>query len=1164
LKKIIFILLISTLLFSSTKSVSIQLDWKHQFEYAGFYVAIQNGYYKDIGLEVELKEFHDKINISDDIVNGNSTFGVSSSSLILSKLQNKPITLLASYFKQNVLALITSEQISSLKDLKNKKIMATPYEIKNSSLGVMMKENGLHENDYTLVNHEFNIEKFANGEVDAMSIFLTNQTYDLNKRNIHYNILNPSDYGIYSYDLELFTSVDFAKNNKKLVKDFILATNKGWKYAFNHKEEIVDLIYNKYTTRKSKEALLYEANKTQELFKTNIFSIGSVVPELVELNALIYGKLGLIKKDNNLKILLSDYIFDNNTNNNIDNHTLNLTQEEKKFISKNKIIKIANEMDWAPFDFNEFGKATGLSIEYIKLIFDKAGLKYKFISGNTWPEILKLFQEKKIDVLPAFYKSDDRKKYTLFTNPYYQGTLSVYTLNQDNGINSISDLSNKKIGIEMSDASIEIVKEHLKDSNIVEISATKKLFEQLMLKKVDAIICNQLLFQHYMKDKNKSDFKLLKYIELDANEAKGISLHIGVRKDLNILHNIIQKSINSLDINELNKLEKQWIGYEKENKTLSKKEKDYLKSKKKITLCIDPAWMPFEEFEDSKHIGLTADYFKIFQNNLDIPIEVKRTHTWSESLKLAKNRECDLLSLAMQTPDRSKYMNFTSPYLNIPLILSTKNDVPFISDFHHLKDEKLGIPTGYAFSEILKQKYPNLNIVEVKNVKEGLEQVREDKLFGYIGTLASVGYLLQKEFVGELKIAGKFDEIWALGVAVRNDDPILLDIFQKLVTNIKPQEHRNILNKWISIKYEEGTNYTLVYQTVAIAIVVLLIILFWNRKLKILNNKLSIARINAEEATQTKANFLANMSHEIRTPMNSIVSMAYLIKESKLNDTQKKYIQTIQSSSQNLLKLLNDILDYSKIEVKKLKLNEDNFSLINTLDNIYNILNIKAQEKNLKFNIIYDKDTINELYGDEQRLSQVLINLLSNAIKFTDNGKVELSVEKLENSKFRFCVSDTGIGLSKEELDIVFLSFIQVDSSSTRKYSGTGLGLSISKELVELMDGKIWVESKKGQGSKFLFEITLRDTRNTDRNKNTLKKVDKAIHKTKINEQDTTSLFKRLNKAVSSRRPKLCEPIIEEIELNNLSKDDKILFEDVKQLIHRYKFNEAKELLNGR
>jgi len=281
--RLLLLLFLPFFLFASMQKVSVQLEWKHQFEFAGFYAALEQGYYKDVGLEVEIKEFSSGINITNDILNNKSTFGVSSSSAILEKLKGKPIVLIASYFKQNALAMVTSKNIKNLSELKNKKVMALEHELNNTSLGVMLKENKLKNNDYTIVKHDFNAEKFINGEVDAMSVFISNELFQIQKANIEYNLYLPSDFGIYSYDLELFTSEKTAKQSPQIVDNFVKATNKGWKYAFAHKNETIDLIYEKYTKRKSKKALLFEANSTEKLFKTNTFKIGSIVPELKQI-----------------------------------------------------------------------------------------------------------------------------------------------------------------------------------------------------------------------------------------------------------------------------------------------------------------------------------------------------------------------------------------------------------------------------------------------------------------------------------------------------------------------------------------------------------------------------------------------------------------------------------------------------------------------------------------------------------------------------------------------------------------------------------------------------------------------------------------------------------------------------------------------------------------
>ncbi|MCK9336589.1 MAG: ABC transporter substrate-binding protein [Arcobacteraceae bacterium] len=616
---LVIIVFFNFLFSNSQKQITVQLNWKYQFEFAGYIAAIEKGFYKEAGLDVVLKEYDNNVDVIGDVLSSNVDLGVYSSSLVEMGSKNPDLVLLANYFKRSALVIVSNQHIMTPTDLIGTKLMAGGFEIENSTLSILFKKFGIAKKDMELIPHTFKIDEFVAGEVDAMTAFVSNQLYFLQQKNISYNIIDPTNYGIFGFEHNLFSNKKFALKNQENIKKFIEATNLGWDYALNNPLEISQLIYQKYSKLKPIDALMFEANQIKKLMMPNIYPLGSID-----------------------QIALEKYVND---------------------------LKVENLID--------------------------------------------------------------------------------------------SDFDVKEI-----------------------------LFNYIITK--EALFNNEQL--------------------------------------------------------------------------------EYLKQKKSITMCVDPAWMPYEKLEKGKHIGLAHEYFELFRSKLDIPIEVVQTTTWDESLQKAKTRECDILSLAVSTPQRREYMNFTKPYISYPLVIVTAMDKLFVTDVESIiTQEKIGVVKGYAPYDIYSKKFPNHKMVQVDNLKVGLEMVRRGELYGFIDTLPTAGYEIQRNYMNELKIAGKFEDMWQLGIGVRNDDIVLLGIFNKLIDSISTEDAMAISNKWFAVVYEEKVDFKNFWQILGLIFVVMILLLYRQMQLKSYNTILNKQQLELQIAKEEVEKSLNTFKSLIDSTMESII-----------------------------------------------------------------------------------------------------------------------------------------------------------------------------------------------------------------------------------------------------------------------------------------------------
>ena len=527
--------------------------------------------------------------------------------------------------------------------------------------------------------------------------------------------------------------------------------------------------------------------------------------------------------------------------------SLTFTKEEKDYIKSNPIVKIAMMPDFTPFSYYIKNTPVGFEHDLLKIISEKTNLKFeKHI--DKWTTIYNAFRNKEVDIISSISYKKFREPFTTFTSSYYDIPIMIFVRDDFGEYKGIKSLENKKIGVLKDVFYIEELK-NINITNLVFYDNYDDLTKDLVFGKIDALIQNLTNINYLIKKNVYTNLKLASELVL-PNTTKE-DLRFGVQPEKPILSSILQKALNSITQKEKENLVNKWIDSIKEyagrNIELSEEEINYLDTHL-IKYCINPSGLPFEGVKEGyKHTGMSADYYTLFEKILSAKFQLVQTKNWNESISYIKQGKCDMLALGMETAERKEYLNFTSSYLEVPLVVATRVNVPFINQILDLEGEKIGIIKGDAFVKILREKYPSLNIIEVDDIYDGLDKVKNTQLFAFIDTLASIGYEFQTKYFGELKIAGKISENLKLSIAVVKDDPILLDILQKTVNSISNETHREIFMKWIPIKYEKNVDYSLAWEISAGAMFLILITVYWNRKIIKTNELLKKAKEDIEE-----------------------------------------------------------------------------------------------------------------------------------------------------------------------------------------------------------------------------------------------------------------------------------------------------------------------------
>jgi PAS domain S-box-containing protein len=760
---------------------------------------------------------------------------------------------------------------------------------------------------------------------------------------------------------------------------------------------------------------------------------------------------------------------------------LNLTPAEKTWLDNHPIIWVGVMHDWPPMNFvDSNGTVQGVGADYLKALNRLLGGALVPMPG-PFKENADRVQNSRLDALMDITFRPERESLFEFTRPYI--TIPHLLVGHKNGPNyhKEEDLAGKTVALERGFYNVNHFRKNFPAVKVREYATTSEALQAVAQGEADAYAGNRAVAAHLIEKNLLTNLTLMGTLVSPRSE-----LQIGVRKGQKELASILDKAIAAIPATERAAIANRWIT------TLPERKLDYRQILLIAVLFCGTVialltvlviisrrlnkrlqhqqeyWQTIFEHDGSGHLIVSADRTMLQVNqqfcNLFGYSEAELIGQSARILHLDQQHYEDWAPRFTQVRDGKTHLSAEYPWRR-------KDGSPFWCVFTGMS---LVLPKGqsgviWSVIETTERKQAEISL---RRLSLAVEQS------GNIVVITDPQGIIQYVNPRFCEVTGYSSEE-AIGQNPRvlksgyHPPELYASLWRTITSGQTWRGELHNKRKSGDLFWEQATITPLFDDNGQIINFVAIKEDITERKKT--DIALQESKDRAEAANRAKTEFLANMSHEIRTPMNGIISMAHLLRMSELNEEQREYLVSMDHSAKNLLALINDILDISKIEAGKFELEYAEFSIRLTVEEIVASQKTRIVQKQLELITDLPDDLPERLEGDPLRFKQILLNLLGNAIKFTGQGSISIAVRPVSRSgaTVTLCIviTDTGIGMAPEVLERIFIPFEQADSSTTRKYGGTGLGLSICRRLVELMGGRIWAESQLGYGSSFFVEL---------------------------------------------------------------------------------------------
>ncbi|WP_404802782.1 ATP-binding protein [Marinobacter confluentis] len=784
-----------------------------------------------------------------------------------------------------------------------------------------------------------------------------------------------------------------------------------------------------------------------------------------------------------------------------------LGSDDLEWLGAQKSLRVGVRSDQIPlvFDTGE-GRLAGVFIDYLNTISGKLGLPIEQVTGteaqlDQW--LADGVIDARLNTRPARSTEDSDRR---ISSPIMSLTYGLFVASGDAGIRELADLENTRIALVARDANQYSLLDPVQNFTPVPVDTLGEAVSMVLSGQADAFLGPVSVVSDYLRSAMVTGVRLARLMD---QQSVGVVFEVMPGRDR--VYRALNRAVLAISHSEHRDIRQPWLQSSVPETgdnviRLTDSEVEFLRVNSDLQVGFRPDWPPFEFAQDGETRGLVSDLVTRLEQQLSVRF-VRRLLEPGEVPEDQLNQgEVDILPAVTRTPQLEDDFLFSRSYLTVPIALAIRDEGRFIGELRELRDERVGVVNRQAGHDYLLINHPDLDLYPVDSVEEGLLALSNGDLDAMVTHIPAVSYTVARLGLSNLRITSITPYQYELRFAVRKDQPELLGILNKALGSLDSNETESIYNRWIHLDIEQETDYTVVRRIVLIAVVVVLIFLYWNRKLSrevderirsenalrrsedaLRSAKQDAERLarQAEAASRAKSEFLANMSHEIRTPMNAVIGYSDLLSNTVKDPQQRNYLNAIRAGSRSLLMLINDILDLSRIEAGKMRLDYSAVSMRRLLSDVRHIFDLRATEQGISLEVSVDSRMPAAMRLDETRLRQVLFNLVGNAIKFTHEGGVTVratarpqesddtgeGAERTLRSELVVTVQDTGIGIPEDQQQQVFDAFEQQEGQSSRRYGGTGLGLAISRKLVRMMGGELAVQSTPGEGSTFTVRL---------------------------------------------------------------------------------------------